>query len=412
MINMTIEQLSRLEQLQSEANYDQLIPEIRQLLTSDRSSFTHPFIKRWCGIRWRNLFLSEAIHDKVALKKADKTKLLGFKDKRAAKQKIAERYLRGDEIREWSLDLPEFKKPEQTLSTTLIFSPGLLNGMLPVRAFQTALPKVEEDLGLRIIRADNHPMRGCKENSQDLLKAIEHGAGLAANTKEIKEDDRQVPKDMVLIGYSKGAPDIYQLLVDKPHLKERVRCIFNWGGAIGGSYLADDIYASIKDMSLPKVEKAMSSFLSLISPAINTQSGMLRRFDEYNIKEAVYDLTTHARTEFSNKNRDLLNNLDIPVFNITGSTSALEVPYFQMQGVMELNRYDANNDMQLTQVQAKLRTPMATDLAMLRAHHWDMSYDAFPKLMRFGSPNLDHPFPKEAAVKAMMMLAIELGLID
>jgi hypothetical protein len=412
MINMTIEQLSRLEQLQSEANYDQLIPEIRQLLTSDRSSFTHPFIKRWCGIRWRNLFLSEAIHDKVALKKADKTKLLGFKDKRAAKQKIAERYLRGDEIREWSLDLPEFKKPEQTLSTTLIFSPGLLNGMLPVRAFQTALPKVEEDLGLRIIRADNHPMRGCKENSQDLLKAIEHGAGLAANTKEIKEEDRQVPKDMVLIGYSKGAPDIYQLLVDKPHLKERVRCIFNWGGAIGGSYLADDIYASIKDMSLPKVEKAMSSFLSLISPAINTQSGMLRRFDEYNIKEAVYDLTTHARTEFSNKNRDLLNNLDIPVFNITGSTSALEVPYFQMQGVMELNRYDANNDMQLTQVQAKLRTPMATDLAMLRAHHWDMSYDAFPKLMRFGSPNLDHPFPKEAAVKAMMMLAIELGLID
>ncbi len=412
MINMTIEQLSRLEQLQSEANYDQLIPEIRQLLTSDRSSFTHPFIKRWCGIRWRNLFLSEAIHDKVALKKADKTKLLGFKDKRAAKQKIAERYLRGDEIREWSLDLPEFKKPEQTLSTTLIFSPGLLNGMLPVRAFQTALPKVEEDLGLRIIRADNHPMRGCKENSQDLLKAIEHGAGLAANTKEINEEDRQVPRDIVLIGYSKGAPDIYQLLVDNPHLKERVRCIFNWGGAIGGSYLADDIYASIKDMSLPKVEKAMSSFLSLISPAINTQSGMLRRFDEYNIKEAVYDLTTHARTEFSNKNRDLLNNLDIPVFNITGSTSALEVPYFQMQGVMELNRYDANNDMQLTQVQAKLRTPMATDLAMLRAHHWDMSYDAFPKLMRFGSPNLDHPFPKEAAVKAMMMLAIELGLID
>ena len=139
---------------------------------------------------------------------------------------------------------------------------------------------------------------------------------------------------------------------------------------------------------------------------------MLRRFDEYNIKEAVYDLTTHARTEFSNKNRDLLNNLDIPVFNITGSTSALEVPYFQMQGVMELNRYDANNDMQLTQLQAKLRTPMAADLAMLRAHHWDMSYDAFPKLMRFGSPNLDHPFPKEAAVKAMMMLAIELGLID
>ena len=83
-----------------------------------------------------------------------------------------------------------------------------------------------------------------------------------------------------------------------------------------------------------------------------------------------------------------------------------------MQGTMEVNRYDSNNDMQLTQAQAKLNVPMASDLAMLRAHHWDMSYDAFPRLMRLGSPNLDHPFPKEAAVKAMIMLAIELGLIN
>jgi hypothetical protein len=165
-------------------------------------------------------------------------------------------------------------------------------------------------------------------------------------------------------------------------------------------------------MSMPKVEKAMASFLSLISPAINIKSGVMRRFDEYNIKEAVHDLTTYARAEFLAKNMDFLNSLEIPIFNITGSTSAMEVPYFQIQGVMEINRYDLNNDMQLTQAQAKLKIPMASDLAMLRAHHWDMSYDAFPKLMRFGSPNLDHPFPKEAAAKAMIMLAVELGLID
>ena len=109
---------------------------------------------------------------------------------------------------------------------------------------------------------------------------------------------------------------------------------------------------------------------------------------------------------------ELLRSFDIPVFNITGSTTAMDVPYFQIQGVMALNRYDANNDMQLTQSEATLDIPMATDLAMLNAHHWNLSYDPFPKLMRFGSPHLDHPFPREAAATAIIMLAFELGLID
>ena len=79
---------------------------------------------------------------------------------------------------------------------------------------------------------------------------------------------------------------------------------------------------------------------------------------------------------------------------------------------MSLNKYDSNNDMQLTQSQARLDNPMSTDLAMLHGHHWDISYSQFPKLMRLGSPNLDHPFPKEAAAVAIFKFATELGLID
>ena len=54
---------------------------------------------------------------------------------------------------------------------------------------------------------------------------------------------------------------------------------------------------------------------------------------------------------------------------------------------------------------------MATDLAMVRAHHWNMSYDPFPKLDAFCLPHLDHPFPKEAAATAMISTGAELGLI-
>lgn len=409
---MKNDQVRHLEQLEKEGDYAGLINEIRLVIKDDKSVFTHPFIKRWAGIRWRNIFLTEALGDSVAIENADRSSLLGGRDTRPDKQKLAEQFIKGDASREWQLDLPAVEKPTSIPNITLIFAPGLLAGMLPVRAFQTPFPIVEKKLGIRILRADSHPMRGCEANGDDLLRAIEHGDGLCAAAQEIPEDERTPPGDFILMGYSKGAPDIYQLLVNRPDLKNRIRGIFNWGGAIGGSYLANDTYEYIKDLSIPKVESKLAAFLSVISPAINVKAGALKRIDEYNILEAIEDLTTGKREQFLQQHMELLRSFEIPVFNITGSTTAMDVPYFQIQGVMALNRYDANNDMQLTQSEATLDIPMATDLAMLNAHHWNLSYDPFPKLMRFGSPHLDHPFPKEAAATAIIMLAFELGLFD
>lgn len=103
---MNSKSLEHLEKLEREGQYEQLIEEIRDLIKADKTVFTHPFIKRWCGIRWRNIFLTEALTDTVALKKAKNTNLLGRKDRRPDKQKLAEMFLRGDEIREWRLELP------------------------------------------------------------------------------------------------------------------------------------------------------------------------------------------------------------------------------------------------------------------------------------------------------------------
>ena len=99
------------------------------------------------------------------------------------------------------------------------------------------------------------------------------------------------------------------------------------------------------------------------------------------------------------------------VFHITGSTTVSEVPYFSASGWMLLNMYDGNNDMRLTQDGGKLEIPMATHLAMLNSNHWDMSYGTFPKTMTLGSSKLVHPFPKQAALTAMLALAQELGLL-
>ena len=68
-------------------------------------------------------------------------------------------------------------------------------------------------------------------------------------------------------------------------------------------------------------------------------SGSLRRIEEYNIKEAVYDLTTEAREAFLAEHKATLDTLIYrfsisPVRPRRGST-------FQIQGVMALNRYDS-----------------------------------------------------------------------
>ena len=369
-------------------------------------AFAESDVKEFCAKRWRNIFLNETIQDPIAMKAATAKPLFG-KDDRPAKQKAYERFLRNDGKPEWNDDYPEAPKPVLK-NTTLLFCPGLLTGLLPVMAFQEAFPAIEKKYKIRILQSDSHPMRGCEENVADIQNAVEKGIGLDANAKPITKG--KPPKDIFVICYSKGMPDLLTALIRLPELKNRIRCIFNWAGAPGGSPLADNIYNSIKDVDMGVI-KNLTEMLQVVNPVIKLGE-KVRRLEEYHIKNAVEAITTTARQEFLQKHLKEIDKMNIPIFNLTGSTTVTEVPYFQMQGVMELNKYDANNDMQVTQNGAKIITPMATDLAMLHGHHWDLSYSPFPKNMRFGSAHLEHPFPKEAAATAMIKFAFEPGLID
>ncbi|MBX7057901.1 MAG: hypothetical protein K1X75_07525 [Leptospirales bacterium] len=404
--------MNKLATLLDAGNFADLILEARKA-ARDRRAFADSALKTWAGRRFRNLFLNHAIHDPVALEAASGHAFLGIfgADQRPERQRIAERFLKGDGPTEWNLDMPAAAIPELK-NTTILFCPGMLNGMLPVRAFQEALPAAERKYGWKILRADLHPMRGCEANISDLLAAMNEGQGLRADTTLIGPGEGSAPGDVMIIAYSKGTPDVLTALVQRPELRKRVRCIFNWAGAPGGSYLANDIYDSLKDLPVEVYEKRLDMLLKMVSPVVNTDFESLRRVAELDLKTCIHDLSTEVRGKFMKEYSETINDMGIPIFNITGSTTALEVPYFQMQGVNQLNRYDANNDMQVTQDQGKVKLPMATDLAMMRGHHWDLSYSPFPVAMRFGSPHLDHPFPKEAALTAMVQLAAELGLID
>lgn len=393
-----------ISELRREENFATIIQRVREEVAADcTSTMSNWQVKEWCGFRWRNLFVTEAVKDKVALKAARKHLT------HSPRRRIAEAFLRGCGRDEWMIELPE-ATPVGISDTAFVFCPGLLNGLLPVRAFQTALPEVESQFACQIIRADLHPLAGCEANSLDLADAIEHGKGLRADRSLIEDEKATPPGDVFLMGYSKGVPDILTLLVNRPDLAPRIKCIFGWAGAGGGSYVAEDVWNSLK--SVKEDPKLLAKLVESLSPVAELPEIVSRRQGETDIRTAVRDLTSSYRGEFLRKHEVAINSLGIPIFNLTGSTTITKAPTFQMQGVARINGYDSNNDMQVSQDQARIQMPMATDLAMLNGHHWDLSYEAFPKNLRLASPHLNHPFPKKAALVANFQLASELGLIS
>lgn len=403
------ESLATVLECLASGQYERAISALREQVRADRRVLADPAIKSWLARRWRNLFLQAAAHDRQAVKVARGVRgLVG--DRQPVMQRLAGRFLREATAADWDATLPPAQLPDGP-RPTLVFCPGFINGLLPVHAFEHEFRALQA-AGWPVLCADAHPVRGCEANVADLRAALDEGRGfmpVPGAGADVEIIAGPPPGDVVLMGYSKGSPDILCLLAAHPELKGRVKAVVTWAGAIGGSFTADKIHDLIQGLPLDAVAQHLNDFLTLLLPGI-TRKGPLRRLDEYAIKEAVASLTTGEREAFLARHGAALDALDIPFFNITAATSLFEVPTFQMADYLNLAKVDPDNDMQVTQAQARMALPMATHLATLRGHHWDISYPPFPRKLRLTTPNLDHPFPRHAGVLANLQLVSELGL--
>ena len=400
-------------------DYETVIDEVRAAVDDDAvAALASPVISSWLGKRFTNIFLTEAEADPDALKVSEKPIVLRHFDRRDARERVAQRMFKevsDDDIHE---EMPP-ADIGSLRNTTLVFAPGLLTGLLPVLAFQSVWPQVTTRFGLRVIASDSHPMRSARDNVADLENAIERGIGVAGDPEGsfiTEEDDPQpVDGDFLLIGYSKGAPDILNLLVQRPDLAPRIRGVVGWAGAVGGSYLANDIYEKLTKHELiansGSLTKEVSQAVMRLAPIAQIDK-ISRRIDEYDIVGAIKSLTTHERDRFIGDHENALAELGVPMVSFTGATSVLDVPYFQWQGTIQLNQYDVNNDMQLTQEQARFPSGFGPHLAMFNANHWDLSYDSFPWYTTLGSRKLKDPFARRAAMYSIVLLMAEIGLLD
>jgi hypothetical protein len=402
-------EIDELQACERRGDWDALIDGLRDRVGGDRRTFTAPWVKEWVGRRWRNLFIARAAEDEAAVKVATRRlSLPGAKDTRPPRQKVAERFLhRGAE--EWELELPPARH-QHFEDITLVFCPGLVSTLLPIGAFEDAFPRVEERLGCRILRADAHPARGCVQNCEDIRIALERGEGRTADNSLIPPGTGTPPGDVILLGYSKGSSDFLTLLVSHPELADRVKAAVCWAGCVGGSYLANDVHGLLNTVAAAPpsvISDAIIAIFRALAPMVDPEG--LRRLNEFEVIDAVRDLTTPERQRFLEEHSDTLDALGIPFFHVVAVTAPLEVPLFQLQGYVTIALRERENDMQVTKGHSRLDIPMATDLGYAHAHHWDVAIPPFPGGLPLG-PNLDHQFPREAAVTATLQVLSELGL--
>jgi len=85
-------------------------------------------------------------------------------------------------------------------------------------------------------------------------------SGTENNARQINEQIASLPPEqagrpIILLGYSKGAPDVLQAVVDYPELAEKVVAVISAAGAVGGSALANGAKQSQANM-LTKIPKS------------------------------------------------------------------------------------------------------------------------------------------------------------
>ena len=412
-----VEQTGDITHAMARKDYPMVIELVREAMTSDPvAALNDPVINEWLGRRYRNIFLHEAVANPRAVKDSQAMFPLNLIDPRDERTKVGQRMIMNMSEEELKEELPE-PDPGAFANTTLVFAPGLLTGLLPNLAFESVWPTVMNRFRCKIMISDSHPMRSTEANVADLENVIERGIGVSPiDSSFITEAQNPTPPgDVILMGYSKGAPDILTLLAKRPDLAPRIKGVISWAGAVGGSYLADDIYNRIKDMPAFDSVQAMAGdigkMMLRLAPVIQINN-VNRRLDEYDIKGAMRSLSTTARQAFLEEEGPKIAELGIPMFNFTGSTHLMEVPYYQRQGTLQLLKYDKNNDMQLTQTQAKLPFDGAALLAMFHGNHWDLSYDTFPWYTTLGSTKLKQPFAREPAMSAILLFMSELGLMN
>jgi hypothetical protein len=219
----------------------------------------------------------------------------------------------------------------------------------------------------------------------ELLK-VDGLSSSAKNAGQIRDAIVALPAQfddvpIVLIGYSKGAPDILHAIVDYPELSKRVVAVISASGAIGGSPLANT--ADQKDLNI------------------------IRRFPGADCSEgdggAVESLRPAIRRSW------LAHNplpRDIAYYSIVSYPEPDRISSVLGTTYRKLSQVDARNDSQLLYYDQVI--PGSTLLGFINADHWAVAVPVARSHSFIGSTFVDkNDYPREALVEAVLRFVTE-----
>ncbi len=214
----------------------------------------------------------------------------------------------------------------------------------------------------------------------DALSSCTNNARQIRDALMAMEADPSGP-NLVLMGYSKGAPDILEALVAYPEIHGRIAAVISLGGAVGGSPLAEDATQSQLELMRhwpgARCSAGDGGARESLRPAI--RKGWLAK-NPLPRKFPYYSLVTYPRPE--------------------RVSSAFELSYEQ------LSRIDPRNDGQLLFYDQVI--PGSTLLGYVNADHWAIAIPIARSHSTLGSTFVDqNRYPREALVEAVLRFVEE-----
>ena len=255
---------------------------------------------------------------------------------------------------------------QSKLKLRFLIVPGLYNDCTDAsKAFSFARAHVER-YGYRMADVRVSGWSSCEHNATMIRDAV-----LAA--------DLSPGEKVVLVGYSKGGPDILQALVDHPEIVKKVAAVVSIAGAIGGSPLTDSISEPYRKM--------MGHNLFIKCPR--------------GVGDPVTSMQRSTRQKWLSRYR---LPASVKYFSLASFAERQNISAILQSGYDLLAWIDARNDSQLIFYEQLI--PGCTLLGYVNADHWAL---AMPFSQDKIAPALidRNEFPREVLLEAVVRFVEE-----
>lgn len=239
-----------------------------------------------------------------------------------------------------------------------------------------ALPHARAHLSQHGYRTEVIPVSGRSGSSHNALQIRDY---LVANTRS--------DEPVILVGYSKGAVDALEAVVNHPEVLERTAAVISLAGAVGGSQLADDT---------PALLESLSRHVDL--PACDDGDGL-----------AVKSLRTDERKAWLAEHSPLPEG---PLYlAVPAMARKRDISFLLLDGYHKLRKIDPRNDSQVLFQDAVI--PGGVLLGYANGDHWAValpfSRDAKGLAKTLVTRNA---YPREVLLEAITRYVEERVLAD